>query len=129
MKASVSSEQETILNFVRGREPWTKLRTVGIQLDLSASSVQTKNTGGIVATADAYDVAEGLLTHIHDAEELRPWALILESGSDFLDLALEVHPAGEVLLDAVWKASFGDPIPDQAIRLAENLVNERRSRT
>jgi hypothetical protein len=116
------TEQDFIREVVRGVRPWTDLGQVGIIIRLQGARASVDNTRRISASADAHDLAHGLLAYRADANALREWAFILEGGSSFLDLDVEDHPDGEVLLDGLWKACFGEPIPAEAVRAAEHLV-------
>jgi len=49
---------------------------------------------------------------------------VLLAGSSFIDLSqLERQPQWDLLLSALWDASAGDPVPEQAIWVAETLAN------
>jgi hypothetical protein len=122
-----SGEQELIRQVVRGERPWKDLGAIGIKIDFEGDRCAIENERGIVATADVHDLAEGLLAHVHGVHEVRKWAYLMEAGSSFLDLDVEDHPAGEVLLNALWDASFGQPIPAEAIAAAERLVRRKQT--
>jgi hypothetical protein len=118
-------EKEVILRVVRGERPWTDLGKLGIDVRIEGDRCTIRNPRGIEATADIQDLASGLLAHQGDPRALRSWAFVVEAGSPFLDLDVEGDPAGEILLDALWKAGFGEPIPKQAVQTAERLVANR----
>jgi hypothetical protein len=65
------------------------------------------------------DVARGLPLHAHDASALQEWASDVLAGSDDLDLD---SPDGDLLLNALWDASFEARITDEALALARRLV-------
>jgi hypothetical protein len=67
-------------------------------------------------------LAKGLLSYLNNPAELRQWAYLLEAGSTFLDLDVEDHPSGEQMLQALWKASFGESISEDEKKLAEQLA-------
>ena len=123
--SATTADQEAIVQMVRGKKPWEELRRLGIELAFEDGSCRINNPRGIEATADAHDLAEGLLAFREDVQALRRWAFVIEAGSSFLDLRLEPQAAAEILLDAVWKASFGDPVPGIALRTAEELLQAR----
>ena len=119
--------QELIRQVVRGEKPWTDLRTVGIDVRLDGGRCAIDNPGHLTASADVQDLACGLLAYLPDPSALRTWAFILEAES-FVDWGdAERHPAWETLWDALWSASFGDPVPEEAIRTAEELLQSKRS--
>jgi hypothetical protein len=117
-----------IRQVVRGERPWADLGAIGIKIDFNGDRCTIENERGVVATADVHDLAEGLLAHVSEDHDLRKWAYLMEASSPFLDLDVEDHPAGEVLLNALWDASFGQPIPADAIIAAERLVRRKQTR-
>lgn len=127
MNSGREEDKELIQQVVRGERPWTDLASIGIDVQFEGNRCLIANPRGIVATADVHDVAAGLLAHQHDPHELQEWAYILEASSTFLDLDVEQHPSGDALLDAVWRASFGEPLPADIIQLAEQLVHRKQS--
>lgn len=70
----------------------------------------------------ATDVARGLAKYSKTPDQLKTWAWFLLASSSFLELAMEDHPAGDALLNALWDASFGKPVDPETIRLAEELA-------
>ena len=122
MKSPRTDDQETIRQMVRGEIPWTQLKAIGISIDLEGNRCKIENPRGIVAKADVHDLAKGLLSYLNNAAELRRWAYLLEAGSTFLDLDVEDHPSGDQMLQALWKASFGEPISEDDKKLAQQLA-------
>jgi|SRR5262245_4802308 len=126
MKLS-KNEQGTIRQVIRGERPWTDLRATGINVQLEGNRLRIENPHDAHAPADIYDLAQGLLAHLPDTHRLRTWAFLLEAESfvDWVDG--EHYPAWEPLWNAVWSASFGDPVSEEAIRTAEHLVQEKKT--
>lgn len=122
MKSTMTQEQETIRQMVRGEIPWTQLKAVGIFIELEGNRCKIDNPRGIVARADVHDLAKGLLSYLDRPAELRQWAYLLESGSNFLELDVDDHPAGEHILNTLWKASFGEAISEDEKKMAEQLA-------
>ena len=122
MKSTMTDDQETIRQMVRGEIPWTQLKAIGISIDLEGNRCAIDNPRGIVAKADVHDLAKGLLSYLNNPAELRQWAYLLEAGSTFLDLDVEGHPSGEQMLQALWKASFGESISEDDKKMAEQLA-------
>lgn len=116
------TDQDLIRQVVRGERPWKDLGQLGIAVQLQGERATIDNPRRVSATADARDLAHGLLAYRDDANALREWAFVVEGGSSFLDLDVEDHPDGEALLDGLWKACFGEPIPADAIHAAEHLI-------
>lgn len=122
MTAGTATEQEMIVQAVRGERLWTDLEPVGIRFHREGNRCTPENTRGIKAVATLRDLAHGLLAHLHDLGALKNWAFFLEAES-FIDWAEgEDDPSWELLWDAVWCASFGDPIPDESIQQAKRIV-------
>jgi hypothetical protein len=121
------TDQDLIRQVVRGERPWQDLRQLGIIVQLHGERATIDNPRHVSATAAAHDLAHGFLAYRGDADALREWAFVVEGGSSFLDLDVEAHPDGEALLDGLWKACFGEPVPDETIRVAEHVVQGERT--
>jgi hypothetical protein len=127
MSPGTETGQDLIRQVVRGERPWTDLRTVGINIQMNGTHCAIDNPGRLTAAADVQDLARGLLAHLQDPRALRTWAFVLEAES-FVDWGdAERHPAWEPLWDAVWRASFGDPVPEEAIQMAAELLQRKLS--
>ncbi len=116
--------QNLVIGFVRGDADPTELTRTGLQLELSGSGVQLEEPPGIpVVSPSASDVASGLLARwAHGGEPLAVWGRVLLA-ANFIDLkALEDHPEGGLLLDAVWDAAGGAEINERAIDVARRLA-------
>src|SRR6266404_9657425 len=79
MKSTMTDDQETIRQMVRGEIPWTQLKAIGISIDLEGNRCKIENPRGIVAKADVHDLAKGLLSYLNNVAELRQWACLLEA--------------------------------------------------
>src|SRR6266487_2847512 len=107
MISSITDDQETIRRMVRGEISWTELKAIGITISINGDRCKIENQRGLVAKANAQDLAKGFVTYLNNPAELRRWAYVLEAGSTFLDLDMDNDPDGEKLLQALWKESFG----------------------
>jgi hypothetical protein len=67
------------------------------------------------------DLAAGLLRQWALGTTLREWAAVVLMLSDVQFQEAE-SPDEDRLLDAVWSASAGEPVPDDALRLARQLA-------
>ena len=115
------SAQRLILEVVRGQRGWDELESVGITVRLREDDAVIENPHGHMAVAEPKDVAEGLLNHATDVEELRSWAALLLASAPFVQLNLEGHAYGEVLLEGLWDASAGEPVRQSALLAAKEL--------
>jgi hypothetical protein len=70
----------------------------------------------------AFDLARGFLTYLPDASRLKEWAFVMEALPGEFDVGS--HPAGETVLDALWSASFGEPLCEDQIAVLEELGRE-----
>jgi hypothetical protein len=120
MSAEGATAQETILQVVRGERPWTDLRTLGIDIRLEGNRCDTKNPQHLSATADVHDIARGFMAYRQDPRALREWGFIMEALD--VDLDVEQHPAGDLVLNALWDASFGNPIEADVWQTIEDLA-------
>ncbi len=116
----------TVRQVVRGERPWTDLQALGIQIQFEGAKCRISNPAGIDITAEIHDLAHGLLKYIDHPQELKTWAFVLEA-ADFVDFDGDQHPAREKLLDALWNASFGNPIDADVIQTARELVERGQS--
>ena len=64
------------------------------------------------------------MSHLHDPAALREWAFVMQAIPADL-AAVEAHPDGEVVLGALWKASFGEPLSEAEIGVIKALTRER----
>jgi hypothetical protein len=118
---------EIILQVIQGVRPLEDLGLVGIGTGLTLDARGYYSwQGEMLAELDTVitpaDLAMGLTKLWSTAEEQRRWAFILE-GCTFWSFADgEEETITELLLDALWALSFGDPPPPAAIELARNLL-------
>jgi len=126
MNSGREDDREMIRQVVRGERPWTDLRAIGMNIQLEGNRCAIENPRQISTTADVHDLAKGFLAYLHDARALREWAFLIEAID--VDLDVENHPAGETLLNALWDASFGNPLHADVVRTVEQLAHENGSK-
>ncbi len=122
MTPNAADVERAIRQVVRGERPWMDLCAMGMQVQLDQGVCRFDDSGPVEARVDIHDLARGFLTHMHDSRRLREWAFVMEGLP--VDLDVEGHPAGEKVLDALWSASFGEPLTDDQIRVLEDLGGE-----
>src|SRR3990172_10625441 len=122
---SRSRDSELILQVVRGERPCSELALVRISVMFQGDSCVIENPRRVQAVAQAADIAKGLVTNRESPEALTLWARVVLAGSSFLDLNLEAHPTGDILLNALWDAAFGRPVGDDALRAAAKLARQQ----
>ena len=115
---------DKLIRFVRGELPVESLADIGIRLNLENDSCRVDNPAGIVAQADAPDLAAGMLAHRDDPDKLREWAMFIQAAD--IELAADDHPHGEVVLDALWDAAFRTSLSPETIAILREIVREER---
>lgn len=122
-----TSDQQVVLDFVQGRRSWRDLEFVGVTVSFMDDGCDCDGQGTIVVAPSAPDIALGLLQKMREpAPALQRWASVVLAASAVIDLKhLGEVPDGELLLEAVWEASAGQPIDDASVKFAESLVHGR----
>lgn len=115
-----------ILGFVHGRQPLDAVQTFGVKFTFTEEGMlraQGKETGQ--AQASLKDIAQGLLRLKDDPEHLRQWSAVLLSATivELPDIK-EDDDVGNLFLDTLWDAAFGEPISKKAIVAAKELAGE-----
>jgi hypothetical protein len=124
MTASSATVEEVIRQVIRGERPWTDLRSLG--MDLRPETGEARDLPPTDVKVDIHDLASGFVAQWHDPAALRAWAFTLQAvDADFEPV--EGHPSGEAVLDALWKASFGEPLEAGQVEVITKLAAERRS--
>lgn len=123
MTMELTEAQIVILSVIRGEMPLSTLASVGIDLRSESGGRQLSSEEiPVVVVPSVADVASGLLAKGGNPDELRAWALFL-LGQLNVDLSkLESHAQGDLLLNALWDASFEGSVSETAIQTAENLA-------
>lgn len=120
-----SNALDLILAFVRGEESWGVLEKAGIFIEIKNDGYEIANPWQLIAKIHLRDMAQGLLAYHLASERMQQWASIILAGSSFLDLEeFELSPEGDVLLNALWDAAFGEEVSQEAVNVARHLVNE-----
>ena len=113
------------LAIVRGETALDALMKIGVDIDYENGLYKLQSGNSDVAVmASASDVGFGILRYRSaKTKEIRKWAFFLLAESGLIDLsALELHPQGDALLNALWDASFEGQISDETIELARRLT-------
>jgi hypothetical protein len=121
MTSNGPKDSETVLQVVRGERPWTDLRTVGMEVELEGNRCVVRNPRDVEVTANVHDLAKGFRAYLHDPRKLKEWAFVVEAAD--VDLEVEGHPAGDTLLNALWRASFGEPLGEDVVKVIEQLAS------
>jgi hypothetical protein len=118
----VRTDAEQLRRIVRGEQPLTDLSSLAMSVHLEDNRCTVENPRRIAVSVSIHDLAHGLLTYLHDARALREWAMFLHAAD--LDLAVEDHSSGELVLNALWDAAFMNPIADSVVNALEQLSQQ-----
>jgi hypothetical protein len=106
---------QSILNVVRGIEPWKVLRKLGVQRNGDVWNFEPYSDP-VLITAD--DLIMGFRRYSQSKLALREWATFLLVASNIISFdALEDDPRADELLNAIWQASFGEEITLNSLAL------------
>lgn len=127
MMLTPEQDKNLIRQVIRGEKSWKELEALEIRVHRQGNQCQVDNPRRIIASVDIRDLAQGLMHYRGIPGVGREWAFLLEAET-FLDWdAVQEHPAGETLLNAVWDVSFGEPLSGEALQTAEQLLQEEKS--
>jgi hypothetical protein len=123
MMSPTSIISDTILAVIRGDLPLSALEEVGIHIIFENDSCEVRSESQVTVKPSASDIARGLLVLRANRDELRRWAFFLLADLQIVDFEfLESHPQGDLLIGALWDASFEGKINKDAISVAESLA-------
>lgn len=125
MMRNESQIEALVMGVVRGEVPLDAISKIGVEIDFENGFYKLKSGNFEVSvTPSAADVGLGMLRYSSgNKKEFRKWAFFLLAESGAVDLSmLESHPQGDMLLNALWDASFEGRIGDEAIELARRLT-------
>ena len=120
-----SNDPATILKVARGEEPWTVLGAFGITIsfdDEGKCRVEGKETVGTKPLLA--DVASGFLKFRGHPDELRRWASVVLMAPVFDLENLQDHATGEMFLESLWDAAYGDPVSEETFAAASKVEGE-----
>jgi hypothetical protein len=123
MTVKAELAEETVRDVVRGERPWTDLGPLGMRGGPTEGRCEFDASFPAGTRVGIRDLARGFLSHLPDVGQLTEWAFVMEAMPYDLTDA-EDHPTGQMLLDALWNASFGNPLSETEIGVISNLTNE-----
>ncbi len=119
--------EEIVRGVARGVRPWADLELLGVRVTRERAEdgrwgwyIREEHIMDLNARPE--DVAEGFLRFHCDGEQLREWAVSVLALLDFDQF--EDHHVGELLLDALWDASFEATVEAEAMDEAKRLLPE-----
>ena len=114
-----------VLAVVRGEMPVDAVTRIGIDIDYEDGFYKLKSGNfDVTVRPTASDVALGILRYSSENKnDIRKWAFFLLAESGAMDFSvLESHPQGDVLINALWDASFEGRISNETKELAQHLT-------
>jgi hypothetical protein len=117
------------LGVIRGEVPLRALKQLGVEIDSQDESLELRSEKfNVAVTPTVLDVALGLLRYgssILDREDLRKWAFFLLGESGLVDLVgVESDPEGELLISALWDASFDEGVSRNVLETAARIKRD-----
>jgi hypothetical protein len=125
MISKAQTAEETIQQVVRGERPLADLAPLGMKAEPEESRCQFLSSFPSETRVSLRDLAKGFLAHSQDSRGLKEWAFVMEAMP--ADFATEEHPEGEAVLNALWKASFGEALSESEMELFKKLGTESPS--
>ncbi|MBI5622682.1 MAG: hypothetical protein HY924_02770 [Elusimicrobia bacterium] len=118
--------KDDLVRFVRGEKPWRMLLSHGIFIEFIDRKVHAKSSGASPISPETADVAAGFSRLERDRDALREWAAVVLA-LDRIDMGkLDASPEGELLLEALWDASFGEEVSAKTWSLVRRLAAKKR---
>ncbi len=118
---------EPILAIIRGDVPISRLDEIGIHISQRGDdfAFELREDHPLPAVAPrAVDIAQGLLKYRDNPEDLQQWGRFMMMSSA-VDLgSLEEHPRGDMLLNALWDASFEGTVNNVLLATLYNIARD-----
>ena len=114
---------DTILAVIRGEMPLSILPELGVEIVKEEGRLELKSgPSEVIVKPSVSDIAGGLITHRLNPDDLMTWAFFVLSASDINFEKVELHPQGELLIKALWDASFEGEVSQDVLRTADSLA-------
>jgi hypothetical protein len=124
LQTRMGEREVILLEVVRGHKPWTVLQRHGLNVSYYDGSWEFGVESDPPLLVSPSDISEGLLGLSSRPREQREWASFILAASSLLDL--EYVQACDLLLEALWEATFGEPVQQSAYDLARSLIRGGR---
>ena len=122
----VPDQRQLLLAVARGQVDWRAVEWLGVVSALDRSPPEWLEPATLPSTAVSLaDVATGFLTHLPPPRGLHEWAQAIEMCGCFDLASIEKDPVGELLLEALWSASYGDPIVVNTVEAIRSIAEGR----
>ena len=129
MQIDPNNFEEVLLKFVRGDAPISALENVGILVtydqNLTSTTIIIKSGTPLVISPNVSDIVQGFMT-VPKGRGLKDWASFILA-TDLIDLAeVEKHPQCDILLNALWDASFDGSVDNLVIAKVRGLQKDSK---
>lgn len=129
MKIDPDDFEEVLLEFVRGDAPISTLENVGILVtsdqNLTSTTITIKSGTPLIVSPNVSDIVQGLIT-VAKGRGLKDWANFILA-TDLIDLVeVEKHPQCDILLNALWDASFDGFVDNIVIAKVRSLQDNSK---
>jgi hypothetical protein len=118
------SLDDLLLRVVRGEEDPALLAEIGVNLEGEPGSYRVACPAGLpVVVVAMVDLAAGFLHHWSLGTSLPEWSAYVLS-ADCFDFPEDRSDADDLLIGAMWDASFGEPVSGEAVDVARHLRDQ-----
>ena len=118
-----ADQRRLLLAVARGQTDWREIERLGVTPALDRRPPEWIEPAALPITAvSPADLATGFLTHLPSSRGLQEWAQAIEMCGCFDLASLEDDPVGELLLDALWSASYGEPIAVDSVEAIRSIA-------
>lgn len=119
------TREEIVRKVVRGEEDIAALGDAGISVILESGAVKLLGADIAPVRVSEADVAHGWLRHSGSRATLRRWAQFVHGAVGLVDLSFDNSLESERLLDALWRANFGEVSAQELDDCARQILVKR----
>lgn len=117
--------KDVVVGFARGERPFSDLQRAGIPVKVAGKGLTFSARTPTLPPVSMLDVALGLMHYSAHPEGRRLWGLGLEGVLELAD-EFENDSRGEILLDAIWDASFLNAVNPKHLDVAREIIQTER---
>jgi hypothetical protein len=122
---TIMNFEKEVIKCVRGEKDWSSLRECGVDISLQGEKWVIASSQHIPVCPKIRDFAIGILNLYHNKGKIKTWASFLLAASSIVDFTvLEESEKGDTLLNSLWDISFGQPIDEKTLLLAQKILSE-----
>jgi hypothetical protein len=122
-EAANAPPEVALMRAVRGELAWRDLSEFGIAVRVTQNDVEAISGLRAPVRATAEDIAWGWLRTSKNECAFREWARFVHGAIALIEIDVEGHPLGELVLGALWDAAFGEQITPEMTHLMRKVVS------